>query len=121
MHVRRLVLTNWRNFQKGDVTLGNRLFVIGPNASGKSNLLDAFKFLRDLSMAKGGGFQQATDVRGGISSIRSLSARRNPDIELHIELEDEGSPVVNWSYTLSFSQDNLRRPIFKSEIVNKNA
>lgn len=120
MEVRKLSLTNWRNFQQAELSLRNRLFLIGPNAAGKSNLLDAFKFLRDISLAKGGGFQQAVDVRGGISSIRSLSARRNPDIELHIELEDDSSsPSVHWSYSLSFSQDNLRRPIIKSEIVRK--
>lgn len=120
MEVRKLSLTNWRNFQQAELSLRNRLFLIGPNAAGKSNLLDAFKFLRDISLAKGGGFQQAVDVRGGISSIRSLSARRNPDIELHIELEDDSSsPSVHWSYSLSFSQDNLRRPIIKSEIVRR--
>lgn len=118
MEVRKLRLTNWRNFQQAELKLRNRLFLIGPNASGKSNLLDAFKFLRDISMAKGGGFQQAVDLRGGISSIRSLSARRYPDIEVHIELEDfETSPTTYWTYTLSFSQDNNRRPIVKSETV----
>jgi predicted ATPase len=118
MEVRKLRLTNWRNFQQAELNLRNRLFLIGPNASGKSNLLDAFKFLRDISLAKGGGFQQAVDLRGGISSIRSLSARRYPDIEIHIELEDfETSPTTRWTYALSFSQDNNRRPIVKSERV----
>lgn len=121
MQVRRIVLTNWRNFQKAEVNLRNRMFLIGPNASGKSNLLDAFKFLRDISMAKGGGFQQAVDLRGGISNIRSLSARRYPDIEIAIELEDDSvSPHEKWDYTVSFSQDNLRRPIIKSEVVAQN-
>jgi predicted ATPase len=118
MQVRKLTLTNWRNFQTADLRLRNRLFLIGPNAAGKSNLLDAFRFLRDISLAKGGGFQQAIDLRGGISGIRSLSARRNPDIEIHIELEDDdSSPAERWEYTLSFSQDNVRRPVVKTEVV----
>ena len=123
MHVTKLILTNWRNFQKGEIRVRNRLFLIGPNASGKSNLLDAFKFLRDISLAKGGGFQQAVDIRGGISSIRCLSARRYPDIDIHIELEDDnsGSPATTWTYKLSFSQDNLRRPIIKSETVKRDS
>jgi predicted ATPase len=122
IHIRKLDLRNWRNFQKGAITISNRLFLIGPNAAGKSNLLDAFKFLRDISTAKGGGFQQAIDIRGGISSIRSLSSRRNPDIQLQVELEDDnsGSSKVTWTYTLSFTQDNNRRPIIRSEIVTKN-
>jgi AAA15 family ATPase/GTPase len=44
----RLHLGNWRNFASVDVRLQNRVFVIGPNAAGKSNLLDAFRFLHDL-------------------------------------------------------------------------
>src|SRR5712691_3000409 len=121
MQVRKITHTNWQNFQNGELRLRNRIFLIGPNAAGKSNLMDAFKFLRDISLAKGGGFQQAVDVRGGISSIRSLSARRYSDIELQIELEEElGSPATTWGYTLAFSQDNLRRAVIKSERVVKN-
>jgi predicted ATPase len=121
MQVRRIVLTNWRNFQKAEIHLRNRMFLIGPNASGKSNLLDAFRFLRDISMAKGGGFQQAVDLRGGISNIRSLSARRYPDIEIAVDLEDDmGSPHEEWSYALSFSQNNLRQPIVRSEVVSRD-
>jgi predicted ATPase len=120
MLIRKLTVRNWRNFQKGEIHIANRLFVIGPNASGKSNLLDAFRFLRDVSLAKAGGFQQAVDFRGGISSIRCLSARRDPDISLSVEMEEEGSPQTEWKYTLSFSQDNLRRPIVKEERIERN-
>ena len=47
MLISRLVLQNWRNFKSFDVRLQNRVFIIGPNASGKSNLLDAIRFFRD--------------------------------------------------------------------------
>lgn len=120
MHINKITLRNWRNFQKGELKLPDRLFVIGPNASGKSNFLDVFRFLRDLSQAKGGGFQQAVDIRGGISSIRCLSARRNPDIHIQLDLVEDGSPKVEWTYAIGFSQDNVRRPIIKEERVMLN-
>lgn len=41
MRIIHLRLLNWRNFKSVDVQVGERLFVFGPNASGKSNLLDA--------------------------------------------------------------------------------
>jgi|SRR5581483_11542484 len=70
----RLHLENWRNFTKVDVELQRRVFLVGPNASGKSNLLDVFRFLHDL-VTVGGGFRGAVDERrGGVSSIRSLAA-----------------------------------------------
>ena len=52
----RLRLRNWKNFPAADVSIRDRMFLVGPNASGKSNLLDAFRFLRDLA-SPGGGLQ----------------------------------------------------------------
>ncbi len=51
--ISRVILKNWRNFTSVDVPLGNRVFVVSPNASAKSNFLDVFRFLRDI--AKPGG------------------------------------------------------------------
>jgi hypothetical protein len=69
-------LRNWRSFKNLDVALGQRLVVIGPNASGKSNLLDAVRFLRDLARP-GGGLQDAIQRRGSLSRVRCLFARNN--------------------------------------------
>ncbi len=43
MIITRLKLENWRNFTDVDIPLSDRAFIIGPNASGKSNLLDAIR------------------------------------------------------------------------------
>jgi len=119
MYVRRLRIENWKNFPKGDVKLSRRLFLIGPNASGKSNFLDIFRFLRDLSLSKGGGLRQAIESRGGVSAIRCLAARKNPDILIEVELEDDPGKDV-WLYRLSFSQDKQRTPLIKEERVEHN-
>jgi predicted ATPase len=66
---------NWRNFVQADVALERRVFLIGPNASGKSNFLDIFRFLHDIAVV-GGGFQDAVARREGVSALRSLAARR---------------------------------------------
>ena len=55
LRFRKLRLTNWKNFEGVEVELQDRMLLVGPNASGKSNLLDALRFLRDLSSV-GGGF-----------------------------------------------------------------
>jgi predicted ATPase len=92
--------------------------LVGPNASGKSNLLDVFRFLHDI-VSVGGGFQQAVNKRGGVSSIRCLAARQNPDIVLRVELEgEEVEGIVG--YELRFAQDKLRRPLVKSERVTRD-
>ena len=63
MLVTRLKLKNWRNFRALDVPLREISYLLGPNASGKSNLLYALRFLRDVSNSKGGGLQAAVADR----------------------------------------------------------
>jgi predicted ATPase len=115
-----LYLENWRNFLKADLKLQRRMFLVGPNASGKSNLLDIFRFLRDIaSVGTGGGFQYAVKARGGVSAIRCLAARQNPDIVVRVEVAGERDTDTA-SYELRFAQDKFRRPIIKRECVKKN-
>ncbi|HJU53292.1 MAG TPA: AAA family ATPase, partial [Pyrinomonadaceae bacterium] len=117
MYIRRLRIENWKNFPKGDVQIARRLFLIGPNASGKSNFLDIFRFLRDLCLSRGGGLRQAVEERGGVSAIRCLAARRYSDILIEVEIQEEGSSNGVWLYRLKFNQDNLRRPLVQEERV----
>lgn len=112
-HIR---LENWRNFLHVDVALQRRVFVVGPNASGKSNFLDAFKFLREVADTQG-GFQRAIHARRGVSQIRSLHARRYPNVVIDVDIGLDDQP---WRYRLEFTQDNQRRPIIARERVTRN-
>lgn len=117
MKIRHIALKNWKNFVQAEATIGDRLFLVGPNAAGKSNFLDAFRFLRDLA-STGGGFQEAVRRRGGVSAIRCLAARRYPDVEISVKLEGEYD--TTWEYTLSFYQDNQRQARVRTERVLRN-
>ena len=117
MRISHIKLENWRNFRLVDVDLPFRVFLIGPNASGKSNFLDAIRFLRNVATE---GFQRAVKLRGGVSKIRCLAARKEPDIVIEVCLSNSKKDSNNdWTYSLSFSQDNNSRPILKSEKVEK--
>lgn len=102
--------------------LGERLFITGPNASGKSNLLDAFRFLRDIAKS-GGGLQEAVVLRGGLTKIRSLAARRDPKVEIEVELKDgQGEGATVWRYGIGLKQETrgMRRVLLEYERVWKN-
>jgi len=115
MRFRKLRLKNWKNFEDtGEVEIPDRLFLVGPNASGKSNFMDAFRFLRDLAAS----FQEAVARRGGVGAIRCLAAQRYPDIELRAELEAQDGK--RWTYEVAFNQDKQRRPLLKREFVALN-
>lgn len=115
-----LRLSNWRNFTSVDIPLASRMFLIGPNASGKSNLLDVFRFLRDIAKP-GGGFQKSVMDRGGVSSLRCLAARRYSDISVEVEVGHPSGPEHSgpWRYRIEFNQDKQRKPILKREQVWK--
>lgn len=120
MIISKLTLKNWRNFRSIEIDLSDRVFIVGANASGKSNLLDAIRFLRDI-VQPGGGLQSALTQRGGMSKVRCLSARRSPDVEIEVELS-EATNQVAWRYAIGITQQasGRRLPILRFEKVWKN-
>jgi predicted ATPase len=120
MIISRIKLKNWKNFKEIDVPLTSRLFMVGPNASGKSNLLDVFRFLRDIAKP-GGGLQNAVLDRGGISKIRCLAARTHPDVEVEIHLSEFDSDKILWKYAIGIKQEvrGYRLPFLTYEKVWK--
>ncbi|TXR55207.1 AAA family ATPase [Quadrisphaera setariae] len=122
MRITRLTLRNWRNFKNVDVVVGDRLVIIGPNASGKSNLLDAVRFLRDIALPSG-GLQNAVSSRGGLSRLRCLFARNNNNGWVSVEVElgdDDGGP--RWSYRVDVKSEGRgpRRPLVAREVVTRD-
>lgn len=117
MIISKLVLKNWRNFRAVEVQLADRVFVIGPNASGKSNFLDALRFLRDIAKP-GGGLQQAITQRGGLSKVRCLAARKEPDVQIEVELSENGHQP-DYKYAIGITQQvrGYRQPILRHEKV----
>jgi predicted ATPase len=119
MIINQLKVKNWRNFRAIDVTLRDRQFIVGPNASGKSNFLDVFRFLRDIAKPEGGGLQKALKDRGGVSKVRSLAARRDPEIAIEIELAESADAEPEWRYAIGIRQQTraLRLPFVSYERV----
>ena len=119
MNLTHIKLKNWRNFPTVDVPLSDTTYILGANASGKSNFLDVFRFLRDVSKREGGGLQKAVLDRGGMSKLRCLHARW-PQVSVEVNLE---SPTgTSWSYTLEFRSEGkgAQRTLVSREEVRKD-
>ena len=120
---RRLTLSNWRNFRKVDVLLEQRVFIVGPNASGKTNLLDVFRFLRDIA-TPGGSLIRALEERRGLKHIRSLHAggESNVLIEVEVAVGPQDSAEA-WTYTLelSGSESRKRQLLIEREVIKQGA
>lgn len=122
MRLTHLTLRNWRNFKEADFPVEDRLVVLGPNASGKSNLLDALRFLRQVASA-GGGFQEAVQSRGGLPRVRCLAARNfnYGHVTIGVRLGDNDRED-RWCYELTFTRESrgLHRPILSGELVKRD-
>jgi predicted ATPase len=101
MYISKIKLTNWRNFREADIDLTHRIFIVGPNASGKSNLLDVIRFLRDIAK-QAGGLQHAVEERGGVSKIHCLAAGKKSDVGIEVHLSDSADVESGWIYRLVF-------------------
>lgn len=114
-HVR---IRNWKNFRDLSFDVGHRLFIVGPNAAGKSNLLDVFRFLGDI-VAPGGGMAQAVEQRGGLKKVRSLFSRQHSSPSIDVKLRDGDD---EWRYVLVIRQEGSghRRVLVEEERVEVN-
>lgn len=127
MRITRIELKNWLNYQKLETgMLTDRVFIIGPNAAGKSNLLEVLRFLRDVAQPAGkkpqaGGLQNAvTEMRGGISKLRCLNAKGDNEVRITINLvSDDGTA---WIYDIGFKNEGRGNNRIKvsREVVTKN-
>jgi predicted ATPase len=102
MIVSRIKLKNWKNFKEADIELDYRAFIVGANASGKSNLIDVVRFLRDIVKQAGGLQYAVNDVRGGVKKIRCLAAKKDSEVSVEVHLSDEPSYDPEWIYKVSF-------------------
>lgn len=102
MYISRIKLYNWKNFHDCEVSLSERCFIVGANATGKSNFLDAIRFMRDI-VKQGGGLQAAVTCRGGLKKVRSLAARQRTEVCIEVDISENGKNSPKWRYTLELS------------------
>lgn len=106
--IKEIRLQNWKSFEESVLYIDPLTFVIGTNASGKSNILDALSFLSDS--AKGIPVNDiAQNTRGGIDWM----IRKGADaFTLKVVVDARGGDLV---YTLSCrKQDTVLQIAFES-------
>lgn len=87
MFLQNIKVSNFKSFEEISVDLDRLNVLIGANASGKSNFVSIFRFLRDIADS---GLDNAISMQGGIDYIRNINLGPSQDlsIELHINSED---------------------------------
>ncbi|MHA2016308.1 MAG: AAA family ATPase, partial [Candidatus Thorarchaeota archaeon] len=96
----RMRLQDFRSFASIDVELDDLTVLVGPNASGKSNLVDGIRFISDAFRR---GLELAFDDRGGYSSVvRRRAGRGRPkDMTLTYYLTSDKFPGDTFEYQVT--------------------
>lgn len=69
MAIKRIRATNFKSFKELKVELGKFNILIGANASGKSNFIQIFQFLKDIAIS---GLDNAISMQGGVEYLRNI-------------------------------------------------
>lgn len=80
--IERVVLRNYKSIAACDVRLGPLTFLVGANGSGKSNFLDALRFVAD---ALRNSLDYAIRDRGGIAGVRRRVAHDLPVLGVRLD------------------------------------
>ncbi len=103
--LKKITLRNFKSFRDSTFEFGPLALMVGANASGKSNFVDALRFLqgcaRGLKLSEvlsgrwEGGQLVWSPIRGGEQEIFNLFEKtKNLEIEVHWELDNTGSENI---------------------------
>jgi predicted ATPase len=96
--IKRLRVKNYKSLKNLDIEIGKRNLLVGPNMSGKSNLIDCLKFLSHICIL---GVTQAFLNRGGFQEVAWKGEEKGP---------------IYFSLTIEQQKDFEEQKIFEYEI-----
>jgi len=131
MSVKRIKITNFKSFDKLEVELGKFNVLIGANASGKSNFVQIFEFLMDISNH---GLDNAVSMQGGVEYLRNINVGASQNFSLKVVSDQEFKLIVgrtkkdliriktyetSYEFALKFRKRGLGFEIAKDNLTQK--
>ena len=74
MKITKIEISNFKSFDNQSIHLNDFNLLVGANASGKSNLVQAFQFLRDIVNH---GLENAISLQGGVEYLRNIKSEQS--------------------------------------------
>ncbi|MEY4296597.1 MAG: hypothetical protein RL016_443 [Actinomycetota bacterium] len=92
MFIKHLSLSNFRNYRTAEVSFQPGItLLIGPNGQGKTNLVEAIRYLSSLNSHRVAGYQalirrEADGTQESSALVRALASHQDRDVMLELEL-----------------------------------
>ena len=134
MFIKHLELNNFRNYLNADVALAKGVnLLVGPNGQGKTNIVEAIRYLSTLSSHRVAGYIPMIKQDAGQAVIRALASHDDRDVLLELELNRDNpnkarinkSPaqkirdVLGYVNSVTFAPEDL--DIIKRDPSNRRA
>ncbi len=92
MLIKKIRLKNFKNFKDAELELSDMNVLVGANASGKSNFLQALKFLKDIQEH---GLENAISLQGGMEYLRNINCGEEEAVEIEVEFYLKSEKKLN--------------------------
>jgi len=131
MSIKRIEVKNFKSFKELKIDLGKFNVIIGANASGKSNFVHIFEFLRDITSS---GLNNAISMQGGVEYLRNMNIGASEPFSIKVVSDKEfgllgrrtkvgliGMKIYETTYesALRFNKRGSGFRIVKDELIQK--
>lgn len=90
MFVKHLTLASFRNYETAEVSFAPGVnLIIGPNGQGKTNLVEAIRYLSTLSSHRVSGYLPLINKDSQQAIVRTLVSHDDRDVQIELELNRE--------------------------------
>ncbi len=131
MAIKKIKIANFKSFKDLEVEFGRFNVLIGGNASGKSNFVQIFKFLRDIIDYD---LDNAISMQGGIEYLRNIIIGSSEDFSVEVVVSDQrpilpmkkekkliGSKKyeVIYKFSMRFGKEGQEFEILEDKLIRK--
>ncbi|MDB6054840.1 MAG: transport protein [Verrucomicrobiales bacterium] len=113
----KLKITNFKSIREQTLELGPLNVFIGGNGSGKSNLIQVFRFLREIVNQNLAGY---VGTKGGADSLLYFGRKQSPDMSFRLEF-GEGNTTNGYSIQLRGTDDDSLMIALESAFYHEHA
>jgi predicted ATPase len=105
MHtLEKLTIKNFKSIREQTLALGRLNVFIGANGSGKSNLIEAFRFLREIVNQNLAGY---TGMKGGADTLLYFGRKKSPEMSFQLEFGEGDSGEGYWVKLQGTEEDSF--------------
>ncbi|MDE0086191.1 MAG: AAA family ATPase [Candidatus Poribacteria bacterium] len=128
MKITKIEISNFKSFENLSIHLNDFNLLVGANASGKSNFVQAFQFLRDIVNH---GLENAISLQGGVEYLRNIKSEQS-HLSFRIIMQGDSRGFwpgrqqesrllkiheIDYEFSLKFSTRSIRYAIDQDKIT----